>query len=85
MSDIAQMLPDRCEFTLRHCERPMKYAGSRSTWQGQFPNGTSTVENRYTCETCNATLDLKIVEPDQPGTAQQGFDSITDNGSRSDT
>lgn len=67
IADPAQMLPDRCEFTLRHCDKPMGYASSRSTWQGQFPHGTSTTENSYACNVCGAVLDLKIVEPDQPG------------------
>jgi hypothetical protein len=59
-------LSDRASFALLHCGRPMQYRGSRSTWQGKYPEGTSTLENEYRCEGCGATLDFKLVEPDQP-------------------
>lgn len=62
----ALFLPDRCDFTLLHCGEPMAYVQSRSTWQGQFPHGTSTTENEYRCARCGSVLALKVVEPDEP-------------------
>lgn len=64
MAEVAPFLPDRCEFTLLHCGKPMTCAGSRSTWQGMFPDGTSTTEVNFSCGSCGATLQLKVVEPD---------------------
>jgi hypothetical protein len=58
-------LSERAAFTLLHCDRPMTYRGGRSTWQGKFPEGTSTLENAYRCDGCGATLGVKLVEPDQ--------------------
>lgn len=59
-------LSERASFTLLHCGSSMTYRGSRSTWQGAYPEGTSTLENQYRCEGCGATLDLKLIELDQP-------------------
>ena len=61
----ASGLSERSSFALLHCDRPMAYLGSRSTWQGTFPEGASTLENQYRCDGCGAALDLKLVEPDQ--------------------
>jgi hypothetical protein len=66
MPHRALMLPERCDFTLLHCGQAMTYTRSCSTWQGEFPTGTSTVENGYRCEQCGATVSLTVVEPDQP-------------------
>jgi len=62
----ALLLPERCVFTLLHCGQPMTSGGSRSTWQGRYPNGTSTVENGYVCTACGTTVNVKVVEPDRP-------------------
>lgn len=61
----APFLSERASFTLLHCERPMTCRSSRSTWQGKFPEGTSTLENAYHCDGCGASLGVKLVEPDQ--------------------
>jgi hypothetical protein len=68
VSTFALFLSDRCDFTLLHCGEAMTYGHSRSTWQGEYPEGTQTVENEYRCARCGATLGLKLVEPDQPAT-----------------
>lgn len=64
----ALFLSDRCDFTLRHCGRPMDARGSRNTWQGQYPEGSSTTENEYRCPVCGTTAQVKVIEPDVAST-----------------
>lgn len=58
-----------CHFVLLHCGQAMRWAQTHSTWQGKWPEGTSTVESSYLCDRCGAKLETKIVEPDRPPSA----------------
>ncbi len=72
-ADRALGQSDECRFTLLHCDQPMRWKHSRSTWEGKWPEGSQTTSNSYACDGCGAVLDTKITEPDtRPRAAPSG-------------
>lgn len=65
-SGRALFLPEACDFTLLHCGRPMRCNRSRSTWEGKHPDGASHTTADFTCDRCEATLEIQLREPDRP-------------------
>ena len=63
-TNLALGLPENAQFTLRHHDRPMRWRGNQTTWQGKPGEGSQTDQGSYTCDVCAATLELTLTEPD---------------------
>lgn len=57
-------LPDRTDFTLLHCGMPMQFRSTLVMAAGKPGQESETTTARYTCDTCSATLELVLTEPD---------------------
>lgn len=64
MTAQAQGLPDRCEFVLVHCGKPMLWKGSNTCWQGAPGEGSQISKCDYHCAAgCGAQVRITVAEP----------------------
>jgi hypothetical protein len=56
---VAAGLPQRAEFVLLHCARPMRFLGSAAQLNEQ---GAVATGCRYECGVCRSQLDLTLTE-----------------------
>lgn len=47
---------------LEHCGKPMRWAGSESSWLGAYGSGLERTTSRWTCD-CGATLHVVLAVP----------------------
>ncbi|MFI9591252.1 hypothetical protein [Nonomuraea sp. NPDC052265] len=63
LPETALLLPDGCEFTLRHCGQRMTERGCQTRWTGKPGEGEQLSDNQFACQRCAATVNIAVREP----------------------
>jgi len=61
---LALGLPDGCEFTMLHCDRPMRWLGGNTSWVGRPGQGGQRDVVTYACRACDARATVNVWTPD---------------------
>ena len=55
-------LPDRCDFTMLHCDVEMALKSTSTRWEGQHGSGLEIGTVRYECERCGTSVVVEVTE-----------------------